>query len=31
LNNKLVLSKSIASLLMVLKNWDSQTMHFLWT
>lgn len=31
LNNQLVLSKSIASLLMVLKNSDSQMMHFLWT
>ena len=31
LNNQIALSKSIASLLMVLKNSDSQTMHFLWT
>jgi hypothetical protein len=31
LNNQLALSKSIASLLMVLKNSDSQTTHFLLT
>jgi len=30
-NNQLALWKSIASLLMVLKNWDSQMTPFLWT